>query len=253
VALVNKTFAKRYFGGANPIGRSFEQRLKDKTTTTEIVGYVRDARYADMREPIQPTVYVPVASVSGAAAGFLAKDWATFVVRTDAENPSALAPMLRQEVSRARSELRVSNIVTQRELVEQHTVRERLLATVSLFFAGLALVLAGIGLYGVLYFSVVQRRREFGIRMALGARAGHVARGVTAEVAAMLALGAAAGLAVGIASERFVRTLLYEVRATDTAIVAAPALIIVVVGVLAAAAPVFRAVRIDPAETLRAE
>ena len=109
----------------------------------------------------------------------------------------ALASTLRREVPRARSEFRVSNIRTQEELVRAQTVRERLLAMLALFFAAVALLLAGIGLYGVLDYSVLQRRREIGIRMAIGAQAGDIARRVTAEVFRMVLAGAVAGLALG--------------------------------------------------------
>ena len=120
-------------------------------------------------------------------------------------------PGLRQEVSRARGEFRVSNIRTQTE-IESATIRERLLATLALFFAVVALVLAAIGLYGVLDYSVLQRRREIGIRMAIGARAGNIAWRVTAEVFTMVLVGSVAGLALGLASVRYVESLLFQVR-----------------------------------------
>jgi len=253
VALVNEAFAKHYFGGASPLGKSFEQQSNDKITRTVIVGTVRDARYRDMREPIRPTVYVPVRSAAETGQGFRPQDWGTFVVRTEAANPVVMAPLLRREVSRARSEFRVSDIRTQEQLVKEHTVRERVLATLSIFFATVAFVLAGVGLYGVLYFSVVQRRREIGIRMALGARTHHVARQVASEVVAMVAIGAAAGLVLGLTSERLLRTLLYEVKGTEPAVIGIPTAMILGMGLLATIPPVIRALGIDAAETLRAE
>jgi predicted permease len=251
VAMVNEAFARHYFGGENPVGRSFEQKQEDKVTVTRIVGYVRDARYRDMRSPIRPTVYVPYAS-NDHQGGPRSQAWGTFVLRT-ARDPLTLAGRLRLEVPRARSEFRVLNVRTQRELVDQHTARERLLAALSSFFGLLALVLAAIGLYGVLHYSVVQRRRELGIRMALGARPRHVAGSVSTEVFTMFVLGASAGVAAGIASERYVRTLLYEVKATDLGVLLWPALVIVVAALSAAVPPLLRAVRIDPALTLRSE
>src|SRR4030095_6865405 len=129
-----------------------------------------------------------------------------------AGDPQALAPILRREASRARSDIRVHAIQPQDIFIRSKLVRERLLAMLSLFFAIVALVLAAVGLYGVLNYSVLQRRREIGIRMALGAQAGDVARRVTAEVFSMLVLGAVAGMAAGIASEQYVQTLLYQVK-----------------------------------------
>ena len=123
----------------------------------------------------------------------------------------------------------------------------------ALFFAVVALLLAGIGLYGVLDYSVLQRRREIGIRMAIGAQAGDIARRVTREVFAMVMAGAIAGLALGMASVRYVETLLYRVNATAFAMIAPPMLVIVATAFLAALPAVFRAVRIDPVAMLRAD
>jgi putative ABC transport system permease protein len=205
-----------------------------------------------MRTPIPPTVYVPFSRKSApVVAG--GGDIGTFVVRTNNPNPLVMASTLRQEIPRARPEFRVSNIRTQEELVRSQTIRERLLAMLSLFFAAVALVLAGVGLYGVLEYAVLERRRELGIRIALGAQAGDVAWRVTFEVFAMLVLGSAAGLVLGIASETYVATLLYQIKATDSSILAAPAVTILAVALLAAFPPVLRAIHIDPVEMLRSE
>jgi putative ABC transport system permease protein len=251
VAVVNESFAKRYFDGQSPVGKSFEQTIDKKRVHTQIVGYVADARYRNMREAIRPTVYVPFHSLD-VKGGLRSLDWGSFVVRTEGD-PVLIAQMLRQEVQRTRPEFRVSNVRTQQEIVRSHTLRERLLAMLSLFFATVALVLAGVGLYGVLTYSVLQRRREIGIRMALGARAGDVARRVTTEVFGMLVLGALAGLTAGVVSERYIETLLYQVKATDVTMLALPALTIFAAALVAALPPVIHAVRIDPATTLRTE
>ena len=248
VALVNETFARQFFEGESPIGRTFETG-RDRY---QVVGLVRDAPYRSMREPILPVAYVPFHSVDAKGAP-QAIDRGALLVRTSGANPLALAQALRREVSRAQPELRVSNIRTQAELVRAQTVRERLLAMLALFFAVVALLLAGIGLYGVLDYSVLQRRREIGIRMAIGAQAGDIARRVTVDVFSMVLVGAAAGLALGMASVRYIETLLYEVKATDLSVLALPALAILAAAVLAALPGVIRAVRIDPVQILRAE
>ena len=154
---------------------------------------------------------------------------------------------------RARPEFRVGNIRTQLEINQSQTVRERLLAMLALFFAVVALLLAGIGLYGVLDYSVLQRRREIGIRMAIGAPAGNIARLVTVEIFAMVLIGALAGVALGMASARYIEALLYQVKPTDLGMLALPSLTILAAALLAALPAVFHAVRIDPAATLRAE
>jgi ABC-type antimicrobial peptide transport system permease subunit len=178
---------------------------------------------------------------------------ATLMVRTAGADPLALAAVLRREVARARPGFRVSNIHTQAELVQAQTVRERLLAMLALFFAGVALLLAGIGLYGVLDYSVLQRRREIGIRMAIGAQAGDIAQRVTAEVFSMVLAGAAAGVGLGMASVRYVESLLYQVKGTDPRMLTIPSLAIFAVALGAAVPAVVRAVRIDPVKVLRTE
>jgi len=132
-------------------------------------------------------------------------------------------------------------------------LRERLLATLSLFFAIVALVLAAIGLYGVLNYSVTQQRREIGIRMALGARSAHMVRHVTGGMFGMVCLGSAIGLAAGLVSGRFLESLLFEVKATDLGIVIVPILTLLGAALLAALPPAIRAVQIDPAQTLRSD
>jgi predicted permease len=253
VAIVNEAFAKQFFNGENPVGKFFDRGGAKARIHTRIVGYIRDARSRDrLRRPILPTVYVPFSSVDAQDA-FQARGRATFIVRTSGRNPLALASILRQEVSRARSEFRVSNVRTQTEINQATTIRERLLAMLALFFAIVALTLAGIGLYGVLDYSVLQRRREIGIRMALGARAGDIAWRVTADVFSMVLVGAGVGLGLGMASARYIETLLYQVKPTDAGMLALPSLTILAAALVAALPAVVRAVRIDPANMLRTE
>ncbi len=249
-AIVNEAFTKAYFNGENPLGKSFE-KTSDQTRFL-IVGVVSDARYRNMREPITPTAYVPFHAIN-ASKSLMQQDQATFVVRTISPNPLALASALRQEIPRARPEFRVSRIRTQLEINQSHTVRERLLAMLALFFAVVALLLAGVGLYGVLHYSVVQRRREISIRIAVGAQARSIARLVTVEVFPMVLIGGVAGLGLGMASVRYIETLFYQVKATDLAMLAFPSLTLLAVALFAALPAVIRAVRTDPAAMLRAE
>ena len=182
LAIVNQTFAKQYFGGENPVGKSFEiVGAAGRRTRFAILGLAGDVIYRDLREPILPQVYVPFASVS-AQGRAEPRNWATFMVRTSASNPIALASTLRSEVARAWPEFRVSNVRTQIEIDQSQTVRERLLARLAFFFGVVSLLLAGVGVYGVLDYSVLQRRKEIGIRMALGALAGEVTWRVIVDV-----------------------------------------------------------------------
>jgi ABC-type antimicrobial peptide transport system permease subunit len=214
---------------------------------------VGDARSRDnLRLTIRPTVYIPFQSVD-AKGGIVPSGRGTFVVRTASANPLALASTLRREVPHARSGFRVSNIRTQVELNQSALIRERLLATLALFFSVVALLLAGIGLYGVLDYGVLQRRREIGIRMAIGAQASDIARRVTVDIFAMVLTGAAAGLVLGLASARYIAALLYGVKASDVGMLVLPSATILAAALVAALPAVVRAVRIDPASMLRTD
>ena len=243
VAIVNQAFAQAYFDGRSPVGRTVDlQPNKDAVVPLQIVGCVRDAAYSNVRETIRPTVYLPLQQ----------KDGGTLLVRT-AGDPSALAPILRRAVLAADASFRVAGIELQSDLVSSQMILERLLAALSFFFAVVVLVLASIGLYGVLNYSVVRRRREIGIRMALGARDTHVVRHVTLGTLAMVCLGSAAGLAGGIAGASVVESFLFEVKASDPGMIALPLVTLFAAALLAALPPAIRAVRIDPARTLRSE
>jgi putative ABC transport system permease protein len=243
-AIVNEAFARRYFDGANPIGKAFEMWRGERTLRNVVVGYVRDARYRSMREALPPTAYLP----------FDDRNSGTFIVRTRAGvEPLSLAQPLRRLVSQVRPEYVVSETRTQAGLVRNNTIRERLLATLSMFFAGVALILAAVGLYGVMHYAVEERRREIGIRMALGARATHIVRQVSRDVFAMLGAGASLGLVAGLASERYVKTLLYGVRGADAAMLATPLVVLAAAALFAALPPALNAVHTDPVSVLRGE
>jgi predicted permease len=247
-AIVNQTFARQFFGGTSPIGQIFAKG----SARYQVVGVVRDAPYDNLRETPRPVAYVPFHLI-GADAALLPVKEGNFIVRTSSANPLAIVSALRREIPNARPDFRVSNIRTQQELIDRQTIRERLLAMLALFFAAVALLLAGIGLYGVLDYSVLQRRREIGIRVAIGAQAGDIARRVTSEVFAMTLTGALAGVALGIVSVRYIESLLYQVNAASLAMLILPGLIVMAVALLAALPAVIRALRIDPARMLRCD
>jgi predicted permease len=249
-AIVNQTFANIYYPGERPLGQSFELVMDEGVRLKyQIVGLAGDVRYKNVREPILPQLYVPFRM----AAGTKGKSEGVFLVRTSMTNSKALAAALREEVPRARPEFRVSRVRTQMEINQAQTVRERLLATLASFFAVVALILAGIGLYGVMHYSVLLRRREIGIRIAVGAQAGGIARLVTTDVFAMVAVGTLAGLGLGMASGRSIETLFFQVKATDLQMLALPAGAILVGALLAALRPIMQAVRMDPSSMLRTE
>jgi predicted permease len=252
-AIVNQAFARAYFDGKDPVGRRFEAFSEhNQRFGFEIVGLCGDAARSDVREPMLPQAYFPFRSLD--PSGQLHADSeAEILVRTSASDPNTMAAGLRREVPVGRAEFRVSDVTPQVDINQAHTVRERLLATLSLFFATVALLLAGVGLYGVLNHSIVQRRREIGIRMAVGAQAGDVAQLVTARMVAAVLSGAAAGLIAGLLGAHRLQALLFEVRATDAMMLMLPLSAIVAVAILATLPAVLRAVHIDPLVMLRTE
>lgn len=208
---------------------------------------MRDAKYNSLRETTLPTVYVPLR-----AGG--ARRWAsaTLEVRTASE-PGALATRLRQELPRVHPSLRITDVVNQSTLIDDTLVHERMLALLSGFFATAALLLAAVGLYGVLSYGVARRTREIGIRLALGARRSAVVGLVVGDVTRLAALGILVGLAAGIALARLLATLLFEVRPSDFWSVALPLCALLLASALAALPAALRAVRVDPTVALRYE
>jgi hypothetical protein len=239
VGIVNEAFGRRYFDGRSPVGRRIGIFPE---AGMEIVGVVRDAAYYDVREAMRPTIYVPLDETN----------FGTLIVRASGDLITP-ASTLQHAVSEVRPGARVASLGALDARVGRQMIRERLLAILSLFFAGVAVLLAGVGLYGVLNYAVVQQRREIGIRVALGARAAQVIKRVTAEMLGSIAVGSAVGLTAGIAVERLVESLLFEVRSTDPSSWSLPILTMAATATLAALPPVARAIRIDPAQTLRSE
>jgi predicted permease len=249
-AIVNETFAKTFFPGQDPIGRTFA-RSADRPMN-RIVGVTPDIPDHDLREPDSPVFYVPFSGIDDKSAATV-EGFATFVLHTDSQNPLALANTLRELVAERHNGLRVSNITTQLDLVRDQTIRERLIAMLAAFFAAVALLLAGIGLYAVLNYSVLQRRREIGIRMAIGSTRAGIVRLVTQDVFVTIALGSCMGIVLGFGAARYVASLFYQVKATDLDMIALPACAILFTALVATLPAVVRALRTDPTEILRAE
>jgi predicted permease len=247
-AMVNQAFVKTFFDGKNPIGKSFQERENHY----QVVGVVADAPYSNLRDAIVPVAYIPFHEVN--AQGVAQPETEeTFLVRTSGSHPLALASVLRKAIPQARAGFRVSNLRTQEELVRAQTIRERLLAMLAAFFSFVALLLAAIGLYGVLSYSLQQREREFGIRIAVGAGIGDIAWQATSRILLMVTLGAVIGAALGIASGRYVETLLYGVKGSDPVMLIGPAIVLLAISMLFALPVILRASRIDPKLMLRAE
>jgi predicted permease len=249
-AIVNETFVKTYLAGRDPIGRTFERGVNQPLN--KIIGVVPDFPDHGLREPARAVFYVPFSGIDDKSAPQPA-GFATFVIHTDATNPLALTKTLRQLIAQRHNGLRVSNVTTQLDLYRDQTIRERLIAMLAAFFAAVALLLAGIGLYAVLNYSVLQRRREIGIRMAIGSSRAGIVRIVTLDIFLMITLGGCAGIALGFGVARSVASLFYQVKSTDAEMIALPACAILLTALVATLPAVLRALRTDPTEILRTE
>jgi predicted permease len=248
VAVVNEAFARRLLGGENPMGQRFE--FKDLFTgaspSYEIVGLVQDAKYASLRKAPLPTIYLPYSQTP-------VPPWAThFEVRT-AGDPIALVPTVRRVVHDLDPNLPLSDVKTQTEQIGETLVQERLFARVSSCFGGLAVLLACVGLYGLMAYAVRRRTAEIGIRMALGAERRDILRMVIGEALALLVVGLAIGVPLALAASRFVSSRLYGIRPYDPVTLAAASLVLAIVTTLAGILPARHAARVDPLVALRYE
>ena len=246
VLIVNEAFARKFTNGQNPVGRRVTQMggPKRPEIVSEIVGYVKDAVYRSLRDPVPPTMYIPIPQQADPPSSL------AISVRA-AGGPPAL---LTRSVADALTGVNRDVAITFRPLAEQvnnSLVQERILAMLSGFFGGLALLLAALGLYGVTSYAVSRRRTEIGIRMALGAQPGGVVRLVLRRVALLVAAGIVVGGAATLATARFVSALLYGLQPRDPLTLVAAVLVLGTIGALAGWLPAWRASRIDPARVLR--
>jgi predicted permease len=250
VAVVNQTFARRYFNGENPVGKRFS--LDDSPTSAgdiEIVGLAGDAKYTSQRDEFPPTAYLPWSQESNSLRT------ATFEVRTEGD-PVSYVAAVRQAVSEIDSGLPLKDVKTQVEQADETLSLERLFAKLLGLFGLLAQTLAAVGLYSVLAWSVVQRTREIGIRVALGAGRGDVLMMVLRQGMALTLLGIAAGLAGAYAITKYLASLsqmMYGVSATDPLTFGAVALFLTLVALVACYLPARRATKVDPIVALRYE
>jgi predicted permease len=244
--LVNETFARKYFAGASPIGRTVrnEPSPGENPPAMEIVGLVRDAVYDTLRDGVPPTIY---------QAALQQKEPQPFVevaIRAASGSPALLTRGVIEAIGRVDRDLTLE-FKPLRETVRDFTVQERVLALLSGFFGMLALLLAGLGLYGVMSYAVSRRRTEIGIRMALGAAPSGAVRLILVRAAILIGLGVAAGAAVSLWASQFVATLLFGLPPRDPVTLAGAAAVLVAIGALAGWLPARRAARIDPAQVLR--
>jgi predicted permease len=244
VAVVNEVMANRFWKGQNPIGRRFA-RQSETGFEIEVVGVVRDSRFANLREDVPMSYYIPYAQAR-------AINSLTFYVRHRADD-AAVARAIRQAVARVDARLPVYDFRTMQSQVAESMYIERLVASLSMLFGLLALGLAAVGLYGVTSHAVAQRRREIGIRMALGAERASVLWGVLRQVLALAAAGVLIGVPAALGAGQLIESLLFGLAPRDPLTLAAAAGVLIGVAALAGYVPAVRAMRVDPVVALRDE
>ena len=250
IMLVNQAFAKKFLNGANPIGHTVVIGVGSNTPAPprEIVGLVADAVYRALREPVPATMYIPVAQFEDPQRP--PPPTVSISVRSASGSPALLA----RSVGAAINDVNRDLAITFRLLADQvnaSLTQERVVAMLSGFFGALALLLAGLGLYGVTSYAVSRRRTEIGIRMALGAAPTGVVRLVLARVTVLVLIGVALGAGASVWASEFVASLLYGLEPRDPATLVGASVTLAMVGAVAGWLPARRAARIDPAEVLR--
>jgi macrolide transport system ATP-binding/permease protein len=242
VVMVNEEFARRYYNGQSAVGRRL--RTDSEGPFAEIVGVARDAKYRDLREQPLPFIYIPL--------GQEYQGGMTLLVRTEGD-PLSVAPGVRSVMQQLNKNLPLYNVKTMQSHVRSALAVDRMIAVLLGVFGGAALLLAGVGVYGVMSYAVAQRTREIGIRMALGASPRDVLRLVVGQGMTLILVGGAIGLALAFALSRVVSGLLFNLSATDPLTFAGVTLLLGCAALLACYLPARRAAKVDPMIALRHE
>lgn len=238
VAIVNRTMMMRYWGGQDPVGR----RLQVKGQWARVVGVAADSKYESMRETSKPFFYVPVRQDFVRGPGLN--------IRTTEGVQGMLAALLR-EVHALDQNLALYEMITLQEQVDRSTSSQFVAVTLISILGGLALLLASVGLYGVMSYTVAQSTRELGLRMALGARAANLLRLVLSRGLRLTAGGILFGAVAAVALTRYLGNLLYDVNPHDPLVFASALVIMMMIAAMACLLPALRAARTDPARVLR--
>ena len=246
VMVINQSAAQLFFGQRLAVGQMLVRHEDERPFLVEVVGVVRDAMYDSLRKAPVPTVFVPWAQEHSPFTG------RAFAVRT-AGDAVAMGGALRQAIHRVNRDLIMTDIKTQRRLIEESLYQERLYALLLTLFGVFALVLAAIGLNGVTAYSTAQRTAELGLRMALGARRNQILSLILRQVLAAVAVGMTAGVVAAWAASRWIASLLFGVERVDPLSMTLVLLLLAAVASIAAFVPAWRAARLDPMVALRSE
>jgi predicted permease len=242
VVIINATTANRYFPGQDPVGKHLANSRDMKPR--EIVGVAGDVKFTSLSAANAEIVYWPMAQLPWSQV--------TLLVRSQS-NGSAIVSAVRSKIAEADPTLPVSGVASMEQIVATSVAQPRLIMQLVGIFAGLALVLAAVGIYGVMAYSVSSRKQEMGIRVALGARPVEILRLVVGQGMRLTLVGVALGIAASLALTRLLATLLFNVHATDPLIFSGAALVLITTALFACYLPARRATRVDPIEVLRYE
>ncbi|HLJ50510.1 MAG TPA: ABC transporter permease [Bryobacteraceae bacterium] len=247
VAIVSATFARKFFRNRDPIGGIFyiDPKAGKANAPILVVGVVKDSKYESLREETASIAFYPLSQIPGNA------ETMSFELRT-AVSPLSLVGPIQSAVGEVNKAIPLDFRTLSRQL-EDNIVTERVLALLSTFFGGLALLLAMVGLYGTLSYLVARRQKEFGVRMALGARPGFIVSLVMRDIAIVLAAGLGAGIAISLSSVGVLRKLLFGLAPRDAVTITSTVILLAAVAIVAAWLPARRAGRIDPMVALRHE
>jgi len=244
--IVSKKFADQFFSGESPLGKHINVAWNGKPENYEIVGVVGDTLWS-VTEPVKATMFFPILS------GIPEQTSASTIVVHTAGDPLALSTPIQQQVAALDPAMPVYDVLTMQQILGKSTASQSFSATLVLAFASLSLLLAAIGLYGVLSYLVTQRITEIGIRIALGAQRTEVLRLVLLDGLRPVFLGLVIGLAGGAAAGALIRSILYGTSPLDPAVFAAMAGSLLLTAILACLLPAIRASRIEPMQALRTE
>jgi ABC-type antimicrobial peptide transport system permease subunit len=244
VAIVNEAFAKKFGLGRDAVGKRMDFSGTGDLKM-EIVGLAKDARYSDVKQDVPPVFFTPWAQDSTTTA-------LEFYVRTSLD-PSQLMRTIPGVIAKLDPQLPVADLKSLPQQVKENVYLDRMISTLSAAFAALATLLAAVGLYGVLAYTVAQRTREIGVRMALGADAGRVRAMVLKQVGGMTLVGGAVGIVGALVLEKTARSLLFGLDGHDPGVVFGAAVVLALVALTAGYLPARRASQIHPMQALRYE